>query len=170
MRRQIVIVGAPARTQLLALAHERAGLSASQLTLREAALSPSALVGACLALFAVRPGTAPALEAQAYLLDHGCLYVTWGRDSAIVGPHATRGLGPCPQCLASAHASLTHGASAALGSWAAAWAALQSVGIVHHAVSELVGASWRWQLSQPGLTLEAWPRSPACRTPGCTQL
>lgn len=169
MRGQVVIVGQPARTQLLGLAHQSAGLAATSLTLREAAEAPGFLIGADLVVFAARPGRAPTLETQAFLAAGGCLYASWGHTVADVGPHAARLLGPCPRCLARGGTPPPAGSSAALGAWACAWTALQSVSILDHGISELVGTSWRWSLDEPGLTATHWTRAEQCRTPGCRQ-
>lgn len=165
----VLVIGdePPAKALMAALAQGRVLTRHS--TARQAIRSPGAFLDADLVVWAFRPGLHPALEGEAHASGAGALYVRWNAEEAEVGPFVYRGLGPCPACLAPSSTALTAGSDPLLGAWACAWAALQCSALMSRHTSELVAASWRWNLHDPALVLAGWPRRHGCPVPGCVQ-
>lgn len=144
-----------------------ARLPGSTLTPRQALHSPGACLGARLVVWGFHPGAHPPLEAEAFAGGICGLYAHAGADRAELGPITSAGSGPCPRCLDGSVAEVDAGADRALTAWLAAWVALECDAIMRAGSSELLGASWRWSRSEPGLTLVRWARNSQCPTAGC---
>lgn len=165
---QVAVVGAAVDTRPLAMALRRTQLHAVASTAESALSSPGTTLGASLTVFVGPPGTHPTLEAEVYEAGQGALHVAWDAHAAQVGPFVARRHGPCPTCLGRAPAPAPGGGHRALVSWASALAALQAHAIVRGS-TDLVGVSWVWRLSAPGLGVVAWRKLPRCRADGCVQ-
>jgi len=165
----LCVIAHPRRATPIAAALTSAGLLSRGLTPRQAHDAPGSILGAEIIVWGFSPGTHPTLEAEAYTGGTIGLYAQWDDESAEVGPVCAPGRGPCTACLRRTRWSPRGGLNALLGSWAAAWVALHCDALLRTGSTELVGASWVWDLSHPGLALRRWPRRSCCTVPGCGQ-
>jgi len=167
---QVAVVGTPLDTRPLAIALRQAQLHAVPTTPDTALRSPGTMLGAALTVFVGPPGAHPMLETELYEAGQGALHVAWDTRAAQVGPFVAPGHGPCPACLGHDHAPQpqTGGAHRALVGWAGSLAALQAHAIVRGS-TDLVGVSWTWRLSAPGLGVVGWRKRAGCRAAGCVQ-
>ncbi|NHB85919.1 hypothetical protein G7085_18970 [Tessaracoccus sp. HDW20] len=165
----LCVIGHPRRVSRIAEALSAAGLLSRGLTPREAHDAPGSVLGAEIIVWAFSPGTHPTLEAEGYAGGAIGLYAHWDDESAEVGPVCVPGRGPCAACLRRTTPPRRGGLNPLLGSWTAAWAALHCDALLRTGSTELVGASWAWRLTRPGLTLRGWPRLPGCIVPDCGQ-
>lgn len=167
---QVAVVGTPLDTRPLAIALRQAQLHAVPTTPETALRSPGTMLGAALTVFVGPPGAHPMLETELYEAGQGALHVAWDTRAAQVGPFVAPGHGPCPACLGHDHAPQLHtgGAHRALVGWAGSLAALQAHAIVRGS-TDLVGVSWTWRLSAPGLGVVGWRKRAGCRAAGCVQ-
>ncbi|WP_152024753.1 hypothetical protein [Tessaracoccus flavescens] len=163
IRVHLVAEPSPARVLVRAL---RSPLIVRHLTPAQALRSPGAGIGADVTVLAFEPGTQPVLEAEAFA--GAGLYARWDSRRGEIGPVLGAGSGPCPRCLAGSTTQATGGDAPLLGAWVGAWTALQCLSMGASMHSELIGVSWRWHLSHPGLELALWPRQGDCPVSGCT--
>lgn len=169
MRPSILVLGQPSHTRQLTAAFASTELLAHGLTPGQALRSAGSMLGADLVVLSDPPGRHATLEAEAYAAGVGVLHVWWDAMQAEVGPFTSQGLGPCPTCLAGSAPQAAPGCAAPLGTWACALATLECAALFLAGQTELLGASWRWRLDQPGLSLALWPGREACPTSGCVQ-
>lgn len=165
----ILVIGDEPRTAPLTDALARGPFLTRRLTPRQALRSPGSCLDADLVLWVFQPGSHPSLESETHAAGVGALHVRWSATDAEVGPLVFRGFGPCPACLAASVTCSPDGADPLFGAWTCSWAALQCASLLKSRRSELVGASWRWDLREAALTLARWPRRPDCPVPGCVQ-
>ncbi|AQX14792.1 hypothetical protein BCR15_02280 [Tessaracoccus lapidicaptus] len=163
----VVLIGPVDMTTPVEAALRRLPLRPATLTPAAALRRPGWCVGAALTVFTSLPGAQPTLEAECYAHATGALHVTWDDESALVGPFVAPGYGPCPSCLAQPAHPRGPGHDA-LAAWASAWTALHALAVVEGS-SDVVGASWAWQLGEPGLALKTWRRRRGCPVAGCAQ-
>lgn len=169
MQPSILVLGQPSQTRQLTLALHSAKLVAHGLTPGQALRSAGSMLGADLVVLPAPPGRNATLEAEAYAAGVGVLHVWWDSLQAEVGPFTSQGLGPCPTCFAGSAPQAGPGRAAPLAAWACALATLECAALFLAGQTELLGASWRWRLDEPGLGLAQWPSSEACLTAGCVQ-
>lgn len=161
------VVGAGHRTHTIARALANGGLHSRTLSARQALQPPGAMVGAHIVVWCFPPWSHPMPEAEAYASGSIGLYAYWDDGSARIGPVTLLGTGPCPRCLAARASASLRGSHPMLGSWVAAWVALQCEALLRTETTELVGASWGWSFEAPNLALLTHRRDPACVLPGC---
>lgn len=164
----VMVLGSPIRTAIVTAGLQRAGLLARTLTAREAHRSPGSTSDSPLNILTWPPGRHPVIESEIYGSATGALHVWWHARGAAVGPYVVPGFGPCPACLASSpKPQQERGEQTQLTSWAASWAALQTLAVIEHGTTELMGSTWTWNVDNPGLSLLTWPWRTNCATRGC---
>ena len=163
----VSVIGEMPRTSFLAPALRRSGLTVAPVLLEEARRTPGSWLGAGLVVCTWPAGGQPEIENELFTQATGALHASWDTLSAEVGPFVAPGLGPCPGCLAVSSPSPGEGCSAALGAWVATTITLHALGILDERRSDLVGASWLWRRTEPGLQLIERRSRPGCPVPGC---
>jgi len=165
----IHLAGAPHRLERARISLAGCGLRTTSSSLDDATALGVTLPddgGLTLALW--RPGAHPFAEEALFSAGVPALHAWWDARRAAVGPFIARGASCCPRChRAPVLTPSPSGEDPALASWALGWACLEALTYLRHGTSELIGASWCWDLADPGLISTSWAWTPGCRTPCC---